>query len=196
MREVISEKNKDDFLYIVSLINKSKESALISVNQELINLYWNVGKYISEKIKMTEWGEGIINNLADYISLKNPEIKGFTSRGLFRMRQFYENYYFNPKVSALLTQLSWTNHLLILSKTKSMEEKEYYMLLSIRERYSSRELERQIDSGIFERTMLSKKISPIKTQLSKEIISVFKDTYVLDFLDLPINYSEKDLRMG
>src|SRR3989338_5279476 len=196
MAEIVKKINEKEFLHIVSLINNAKEKALLTVNQELITLYWEVGKYISEKIKRADWGEGIIDNLAEYISQKNPETKGFTRRGLFRMRQFYETYADNLKVSALLTQLTWTNHLLILSKSKSNEEREFYILLSIKERYSSRELERQIDSGFFERTMLSKKVSPVVTQLPKEVASAFNDTYVLDFLGLPENHSEKDLQKG
>jgi len=196
MAEIVKKINEKEFLHIVSLINNAKEKALLTVNQELITLYWEVGKYISEKIKRADWGEGIIDNLAEYISIKNPEIKGFNRRGLFRMRQFYETYANNPKVSALLTQLTWTNHLLILSKSKSDEEREFYIMLSIKERYSSRELERQIDSGVFERTMLSKKVSSVATQLPKKITSAFKDTYVLDFLNLPHGYTEKDLRSG
>jgi len=196
MLVAVKRTNEKDFSHILLLINKAKEKALLSVNQELIALYWEVGKYVSAKIKKAEWGEGIIENLADYISVNNPEIKGFTRRGLFRMRQFYDTYADNAKVSALLTQLSWTNHLIILSKSKSNEEKEFYILLSIKERYSSRELERQIDSGFFERTMLSKKVSTEISQLSKDVVSTFKDTYVLDFLDLPANHSEKDLQNG
>ncbi len=192
----LSSSKEKDFLHILSLIEKAKEKALLSVNQELITLYWEVGKYISNKIKGAEWGEGIIDNLAEYISMNNPEIKGFTRRGLFRMRQFYDTYADKVKVSALLTQLTWTNHLLILSKSKSSEEREFYILLTIKERYSSRELERQIDRGVFERTMLSEKISPLRLQLPPDITSAFKDTYILDFLNLPERHTEKDLRGG
>lgn len=189
----IKKSNEKDFLQILSMIKSAREKALLSVNAELIKLYWEVGKYISEKINKSEWGEGVISNLANYISTSLPEVKGFNIRGLFRMRQLYETYKDNPKVSALLTQLSWSNHLLILSKTKSMEEKEFYIILSIKERYSSRELERQIDSGIFERTMISK-VSPLGTQLAPEISSAFRDTYIFDFLNLPKEHSEKDLQ--
>ena len=90
MKTVLSKEK--DFLHIISLIKSAKEKALLSVNTELINLYWEVGKYISKKISNSEWGEGVIDNLAVYISKKNPEVKGFTRRGLFRMRQFYETY--------------------------------------------------------------------------------------------------------
>ncbi|MHB1680497.1 MAG: DUF1016 N-terminal domain-containing protein [bacterium] len=125
---------------------------------------------------------------ADYIKFGNSFTQeGFTYRGLYRMRQFYETYHNNKFVSPLVTQISWTNHLIILSKTKTNEEKEFYIRLSIKENYSKRELERQIDSGYYERVMLSKKkVSPAVTQIHHDITNAFKDTYILDFLNLPI----------
>ena len=108
------------------------------------------------------------------------------------MKQFYELYTGNEKVSALLTQLSWTNHLLIMSSCKSDEEREFYISLCVKERYSSRELERQMDSGYYERYMLS------KDKLLPESISSqqnpFLDSYVIEFLDLPDTFHESDFR--
>src|SRR3989338_6041944 len=181
MAEIVKKINEKEFLHIVSLINRAKEKALLSVNVELINLYWNIGDYISNKIKNADWGQSVVKDLADYISKKHPELKGYSDKNLWRMRQFYETYRGNQKLSPLVRQLSWSNHL---------------MILSIKERYSKRELERQIDSGVFERTMFSKKVSSVATQLPKKITSAFKDTYVLDFLDLPEHHSEKDLQKG
>jgi predicted nuclease of restriction endonuclease-like (RecB) superfamily len=98
-------------------------------------------------------------------------------------------------VSALLTQLTWTNHLMILSKCKSPEEREFYINLSIKERYSSRELERQMDSGYFERYMLSQKpLSPTLKKAHQLTGNIFLDNYVLDFLDVPEQVSERDLQ--
>ena len=102
----------------------------------------NVGRFLSEQSKDASYGDGYVSALADYIQQKYPGIKGFTRRGLYRMKQFYELYAENEKVSTLLTQLSWSNHLLIMSGAKSDEEREFYMRLSIKERYSYRELER------------------------------------------------------
>ena len=110
------------------------------------------------------------------------------------MKQFFELYDGNEKVSPLVTQLSWTNHLLIMSGCKSDEEREFYMRLAIKERYSKRELERQMDSGYYERYMLSKeKLLPekIKTELNP-----FLDSYVIEFLDLPPKFKEKHLKKG
>ncbi len=97
-----------------------------------------------------------------------------------------------PKMSALLTQLSWTNHLLIMSGCKSDEEREFYMKLAIKERYSSRQLERQMDSGYYERYMLSKnKLLPDPIQSRQ---NPFLDQYVVEFLDLPDTFHENDFR--
>ena len=186
---------KEQFTEVINLIQNARRNAVKSVNKVLIELYWEVGEYISNKIAVEEWGAGTVDNLADYIHRKLPEVKGFTRRSLYRMKQFYETYHGNENVSAMLTQISWSNHLIILSKTKSIEEKEYYIIIAIKERYSKRELARQIDSGYYERYLLSrKKVSPLVTQIHPSLPVVFKDRYILDFLDLPHDFSEKDLQ--
>ena len=186
-----------DFLLVISLIQKAKQNAFLAVNTELIDLYWNIGEYISNKIKSTQWGESVVKELARFISQEYPHFKGYSDKNLWRMKQFYEAYEDEIKLSALLRQISWTNNLLILSKTKSTEEKEFYLELSIKEKYSSRELERQIDSGYFERSMLSpKKLSALLRQTRPELTTVFKDTYIIDFLELPKKYSEKEMSVA
>ncbi len=116
--------HENDFQQIVQIIKKARYNALKSVNMELINLYWQVGEHISKKVENAEWGIGVVDKLADYLHIIHSDIKGFNLRGLYRMKQFYETYCGNEKVSSLLTQISWTNHLLILSKTKSIEEEQ------------------------------------------------------------------------
>jgi len=190
-----------EFSEVVRLIREARKEAINRVNAELINCYWQVGEYISKKVEKAEWGKGIVDNLAEYIYHKLPGIRGFNRRGLYRMKQFYETYKDHNKVSTLLTQISWSSHLHILSKTKTMEEKEFYLRLAMKERYSVRELERQIDSCFYERTLLSKmNVSTPVTQnqanVSSEILATFKDNYVLDFLNLPEPFSEDDLRKG
>ena len=111
------------------------------------------------------------------------------------MKQFYEMYCEDEFVSALLTQISWTNHLMIMSKAKTVEERHFYITLCVQESYSSRELERQIESSYYERYMLSKeKILPEPIKGLKE--NPFLDSYVIEFLDLPKNFKESDLRKG
>ncbi|OYQ40612.1 hypothetical protein CHU92_04485 [Flavobacterium cyanobacteriorum] len=94
-------------------------------------------------------------------------------------------------VSPLVTQISWTHHLLILSKTKTVEEKIFYFIQCITQKLSKRELERQLNTATFERTMLSNPIvSALRSQLPQNL---FKDPYIFEFLDLPDGHSEKDL---
>lgn len=183
------------FSEVQLLIRQGKEKAFYAVNAELISLYWQIGKYIHEKVKNSKWGKGIINELARFIQTNEPEVKGFSSQNIWRMKQFYETYFNEPKLSALLRELSWTNNLMIISKTTNIQEKEFYLKLAIQERYSSRELERQIDSGLFERMLLSeKKLSAVLREIHPKSEVSFRDHYVLDFLSLPKQHSEIDLR--
>jgi hypothetical protein len=106
------------FVEVVDLIRNARQRAFQAVNTELIDLYWRVGEYISRKLEAAAWGEGVVDQLAEYIARQHPDLKGFTRRNLFRMRQLYEAYRHDEKVSPLLTQLSWTHNLLILSRCK------------------------------------------------------------------------------
>ena len=175
------------------MIEQARQNVLRSVNVELIKLYWNVGKYLSEESAKSSWGDSFIEETANYIKENCPGIKGFNRRGLYRMRQFYETYKDNEFVSPLVTQISWTNHLVIMSGTKEMEEKEFYMTLCVREKYSKRELERQIESSYYHRYMLSTQtLAPVDAPHDESVR--FLDSYVLEFLDLPAKYSEDELR--
>lgn len=190
---------KKSFTQIVELIKQSKQRAFASVNTELINLYWNIGEYICKKTESKGWGKGTVEQLSKYIQTEINGIRGFSIENLWRMKKFFETYVSFPKLSTLLRELTWTNNIIILSKTKTIEEKEFYLNLSVKEKYSKRELERQISSAIYERFLLSQqKLSPLVTEIEKtrsqQINGVFKDKYIFEFLDLPKDFNEKDLR--
>lgn len=156
-----------------------------AVNTALIELYWQVGLTISRKIEQAEWGDGVVAQLAEHLAHTQPGLRGFTQRNLFRMRQFYEAYRNDEKVSALLRQLPWTHNLIILNQSKRPEEREFYLRLANREQWSKRELERQFKSGLFEKTVLSPvKVSPLVSQIHPDALSIFKDSYMVEFLDL------------
>lgn len=186
---------KNSYSEIVIIIKAARERAFSKVNEALILMYRDIGKYISEQSKDSAYGEKYIDGLAKFFADNYPEMKGFTRRGLYRMKQFYELYKDDEKVSTVLTQLSWSNHLKIMSACKSQEERRFYMSLCIKEKYSARELSRQIDSGYYERYMLSRKpTSPAITAARDKTDNIFLDTYILDFLDLPETVSEQDLQ--
>ena len=188
---------KDQFTDIINLIKNARNNALVSVNKELINLYWNIGAYISKEVERQIWGKSVVQELALFIQKNEQESKGFSDKNLWRMKQFYETYKDNEKLSALLREISWTNNITILSRAKSIEEKEFYIKLCIDEKYSSRELERQINSSLYERTLIgNQKLSSTMREIYPEIANTFKDSYVFDFLNLSDNFSENELQKG
>jgi predicted nuclease of restriction endonuclease-like (RecB) superfamily len=208
--------NQNQFAHIIELIKQSRTAAIKTVNTELINLYWNIGAYISNRLISSAWGEKTVDELANFIQKNYPELKGFNRRGLYRMKQFYETYTSKVFVSpakpqiqipenqnaeivtpvvtrleisdirqSILAKISWSHHLVIIVRAKTDEEKEFYIRLCEKERYSKRELERQIDSGIFERVMIgNQKLSPALREKHPDIFNNFKDSYVFEFLNL------------
>jgi predicted nuclease of restriction endonuclease-like (RecB) superfamily len=224
----------NDFTNIVQLIKAAQSRAISSVNSELVNLYWQVGQYVSFRLEKATWGDGTVKELAQYIQKHHPEIKGFDKKNLYRMCRFYQTYKDLPFVTPLvqqiqnidnelnnivaplvrqlsdmpsdlkglsdiretiLSKISWSHHLIIIGRCKTAEEKEFYIRLCIREHYSKRELDRQISSSAFERTMIGNARMPEgMKQLPQNITNALKDSYVFEFLNLPEPYIENDLR--
>jgi predicted nuclease of restriction endonuclease-like (RecB) superfamily len=189
-----SRKDEVAFSEIVGLIEASREKALQAVNTSLIELYWQVGEIISRKVEAAEWGDGVVDRLAEFIAKTEPGLRGFTRRNLFRMKQFYEAYRGDSIVSPLVAQLPWSHHLIILGQSKRAEEREFYVQLAIRERWGKRELERQFKTALFERAVLHPpKVTPVVAQKYPEALSVFRDAYAVEFLGLPESHVEADL---
>lgn len=113
------------------------------------------------------------------------------------MRQFHEVYTLQPKLAPLVRELNWTQNLLILARAKRPEEREFYLRVCLRECWGKRELDRQLKGALFERTILTPaKLAPVMRQIHPQAETIFKDTYLLDFLDLPEVHSEADLQRG
>lgn len=182
------------FSDIIELIIVSKNNATRNVNNQLVQLYWNIGKYIYERIITGDWGKNIVVNLAIHVQKKIPN-KGFSAHNLWRMKKFYDTYKLENNLLPTLKQLSWSSNLHIISKTKTMKAKKFYAKLAIKERYSVRELQRQIDSCFYERYILSdSKLSPSAQKIHPNIDSLLRDNYLIEFLELPSSFSEKDLQ--
>ncbi len=185
------------FSDIIQIIKNSRNSAVKAVNAEMINLYWKIGEHISIKVKESEWGKSVVKELAEYIQSTEPYLKGFSDKNLWRMKQFYETYKDYPKLSILLRQISWSHNLAIFSRCKTFEEREFYLKLSKKENYSFRELERQISSSLYERTIIGNtKLSTVVREIPNDLTNTFRDSYIFDFLNLPEKHSEDDLQKG
>ncbi len=176
-------------------VRNAQNKAVLSVNRELIQLYWDIGGSLFEKQERLGWGSNVVEKLSLDLRSAFNGLKGFSVQNLWRMKQLYEAYYQNEKLSTLLRELSWSHNILILHRTNSLQEKEFYIKTCINEHWSFRELERQIESSLFERYMLSKKPRAIIAKSEdKQPLAHFKNEYFLDFLGLKDEFSEKDLR--
>lgn len=103
--------SQQDFQNIVLLIRQSRQRAVKAVNAELIDLYMNIGAWINDRVEQAGWGQGVVKELAEYIQRNEPELKGFSDKNLWRMKQFHETYRDYPKLSTLLRQISWSHNL-------------------------------------------------------------------------------------
>ena len=194
MSNKISKNNRKIFSDLLLQIRQTRQKAFVRVNTALIDLYWSVGRTISKKVRKETWGKGVVKELAVYILENAPEIKGFSDKNLWRMKQFYETYHTDEKLSSLVRQLPWTHNTIIFSRCKTAKEQEYYLKLTASEKLNKRELERQIDASHFERTKMGAKLSPTVRELHPTIKNTFKDHYVLEFLGLPPDHSETSLQ--
>ena len=185
--------NAAAFAEIAAVIGRSRENVFRAVNRELIDMYWEIGHRISERSKSAGWGKSVVAEFSSFVQSAYAGIKGFSPQNIWRMKQFYETYEGKEKLSALLREISWTNNLAIMSRAKSDEAREFYLLMCSKNQYSSRELERQIDSALFERTMISNEVN--KDIFTQSLgLNGLRDSYVLEFLAIPEQHKEKELR--
>ena len=186
-----------DFSEITQLIVAARVRAVQAVNTTLIDLYWQVGQTISQKIALAQWGDGVVAQLAAHLAQTQPSLRGFTRSNLFRMRKFFEAYQGDEVVAPLARQLPWSHNLIILNQSKRPEEREFYLRQAIREQWGKRELERQFKTALFERAVLNPvKVSAVLSQLQPDALSIFRDSYLVEFLGLPQEHAEADLHLG
>lgn len=195
MNQPLSTEQKLVFDNLLKQIQQSRQVAMQQVNSTLLELYWSLGKTISDKVQNEAWGKSVVKQLAEYIAEHAPDTKGFSDKNLWRMKQFYETYQGNEKLSPLVRVLPWSHNMVIFSRCKSADEREYYLKLTHAEKLSKRELERQIDTAQFERSVSQPpKLSSVLQELQPSASAIFKDNYTLEFLGLPESHSESELQ--
>lgn len=185
------------FINIKDLIEQSRNRIYKTVNTEMINLYWNIGKMIIEKQKgksRAKYGDFLIEGISK--KLTENFGKGFSIQNLRRMRQFYIVY---PIRSSIMSELSWTHYLELL-KLKENKKRDFYMKECINSNWNVKELQRQRTTLLYERLVTSKDKSKVLELSTKghsiyENQDIIKDPFVLEFLDIKenTNYLETDL---
>jgi len=155
MNDELATPDREDFTELLSIIERARENAYRAVNRELITMYWDVGQHVSKRVHNGGWGKSVVKEFSAFVQRKYAGIQGFSPQNIWRMKQFYETYSSNEKLSPLVREISWSNNLLVMTGAKTAEEQEFYLRLSAQFNYSKRELERQMDSMLYERTVIS-----------------------------------------
>lgn len=219
---------EQQFGEVIEIILQHKSRATLAVNEELLLMAWNVGGYVSAKLKSEEWGTKVVTQLSEYIRKQRPDLKGYSRSSIYNMVMFYEEYsseafyttvkkYLNsefvqPKTGQMETVIvqprigqmpkvlemtTLTNHIEILCRCKSNEERMFYILYANKEHLVKRELQRCISNQTYTALLGS------KNNLSKGMLDTyptasvtFKDTIFIDFLGLPKKHSESKLKNG
>jgi predicted nuclease of restriction endonuclease-like (RecB) superfamily len=127
MNELIPNDYKALLGKIKQRIRSAQYEALKTVNKELISLYWDIGRIIDEQQREKSWGRSVVETLAKDLQSEFPGIQGFSAQNLWYMRQFYLTYENNQKLQPLVGEISWTKHLIIMSKCKDDLEREFYL---------------------------------------------------------------------
>ncbi len=182
-----------------SEIQKSQIKASISVNKTLLDLYWRIGKSISEKINLAKWGASIVENVSKDLRKHFPSQQGFSRSNLFSMRKWYEFYAKSgleiEKVQQLVGQIPWGHNVLIVTKSATIEEAVFYINKTIENNWSRSVLEHQIDLDFYNRSgkAITNFQDTLPTPQSELAIETLKDPYKFDFLTLKEKALEKDI---
>ncbi len=176
-------------------IRKSRQKASLSVNRELILLYWEIGSHVLQRQQMEGWGTKVIDHLS--FDLKNtfPNMKGFSSRNIKYMRSFAESYPHIEFVQQVAAQIPWFHNCTIIDKIKNHNEREWYIKQTVDHGWSRNVLIHQIESGLYARkgkavTNFKKTLPPLQSDLAQQTL---KDPYVFDFLSMDEKFREKEL---
>ncbi|ODS38184.1 MAG: cytoplasmic protein [Candidatus Altiarchaeales archaeon WOR_SM1_86-2] len=200
-KEISKGKNGDIFEKISALIEEARRKVAATINQEMVVLYWNIGKIIKEEViksERAEYGRQIVQSLSGELTQRYGG--GFSSQNLWYMVQLYENHPILHAVRGEFSGLSWT-HVRMLPPIKDELRRKFYATLCQKEHRSTRTLDERINSMLYERTALSKlpektiekQLQELKEEDKMTPELVFLDPYVLDFLELIDTYGEKDL---
>lgn len=187
-------------LFIAEIKEKvriAQYEALKAVNIHLINLYWEVGKAISEKQTMG-WGKAIVPTLSKELRKEFSDMSGFSTTNLWYMVQFYNEYQGSPNLQPLVGEISWTKHIVILSKCKDTQERQFYTLATKKFGWTKDVLIHQIENKTFEKYLLNQTNFDVvlPETIKKQAYLAVKDHYTFDFLELANEHSEYELEQA
>ena len=184
-------------LEIKQKVRQSQYEALKAVNTQLINLYWEIGKSISEK-QSENWGKSIVQTLSAELQNEFPGIGGFSTTNLWLMAQFYTEYHTIKILRPLVGEISWTKHIAILNKCKNDQQRQFYILSTKKFGWTKNVLIHQIENQTFEKYLTNQTNfdENLSDSIKNQAHLAIKDEYTFDFLNLSAEHSESELEMA
>ena len=179
-------------------IRSAQLAALRSVNRELIELYWDIGRLIVQRQQGETWGRAVVENLAKDLRAEFPGISGFSSPNLYKMRQFYEIYRIDEILSPLVREISWTKNLVILERCKEAAEREFYIRHTKQFGWTKSVLIHQIENQTYQKTLRNQTNfeSALPASIRAQAKLAVKDEYTFDFLELSDEHSERQMEQA
>ena len=183
---------------ITKRIRSAQYEALKAVNKEMIALYWEIGRRITEQQTTLGWGKSVVENLSKDIQSEFPGIQGFSARNMWDMARFYSEYQSNEILQPLVAEISWSKHIVILTKCKETQQRQFYILATKKYGWTKDVLIHKIELKTYENFLLGQ--SNFDTTLTESIrnqaVLAVKDEYTLDFIGLGERYSEYELEQA
>lgn len=178
-------------------IRQAQYEAMRTVNAQLLNLYWEIGKSIAEK-QAESWGKAIVPTLAQELHAEFPGMSGFSTTNLWLMAQFYTEYHAVEKLQPLVGEISWTKHVVILTKCKDNWARQFYIMATKKFGWTKNVLTHQIENKTYEKYLLNQTNfeQTLPEHLKLPSVLAVKDEYVFDFLGLADEHSENELEQA
>jgi predicted nuclease of restriction endonuclease-like (RecB) superfamily len=179
-------------------IRSAQYEALKAVNKKLISLYWDIGRIIVERQKGETWGKSVVELLAKDLQAEFPGIRGFSTRNIWNMRNFYHSYCGVPKLQQLAAEIGWMHNIAIIEKCKDALEREFYIRMTRKFSWSRNVLIHQIENQSYEKTLLNQTNfeQTLPAEIRNQAKLAVKDEYTFDFLELGDEYSERQLELA
>ncbi len=192
---------KEYFDFIGSVkdrIRSAQYEALKAVNKELVGLYWDIGRMISEKQKELGWGKSVVERIASDLQKGFPDQRGFSARNIWLMVNYYTEYKDDTFLQSLTAEIGFTHNVLIFTRCQDGLERKFYITMTKRFGWSTRVLEHQIGNKTYEKYLLRQTNYddlPAEKFLNQKVLAI-KDHYTFDFLDLSEKHSERELEVA
>ena len=183
---------------ITARIRSAQYEALKAVNKEIIALYWEVGKRITEQQTALGWGKSVVENLSRDILKEFPGIQGFGVRNMWDMARFYAEYQSNEILQPLVAEISWSKHIVILAQCKETRQRQLYILATKKYGWTKDVLINKIEAKTYENYLLGQSNFDITLpdSIKNQAILALKDEYTFDLIGLAEEHSEYELEQA